>query len=81
MYAASAVCTLKTLDTNSKQIFPENETAPPRSCSKIGGQILGIYINRSQIHVQNWEQGGAVSFLETHKSDLLCSVGMSAVRI
>ncbi len=33
------------------------------------------YINRSQIlEYGNWERGRAVLFLETHKSDLLCSV-------
>jgi hypothetical protein len=38
-------------------------------CSQIGRPILGIYINRLQIHeCRNWEPGCTVSFLGTHKS-------------
>ncbi len=46
-------------------------------CRKIGGSILGIYINRSQIHERgNWDWGRAVSFLGVNKSDFLCSVSL-----
>jgi hypothetical protein len=43
--------------------------------SKIGGPIVGIYKSREVHECGNWEQGRAVSFLGTHKSDLVCSAG------
>jgi hypothetical protein len=54
---------------NFKQIFSEMKLRSLGSSSKIGGQIVGIYISIAHryMNVENWEQGRAVSYPGTHK--------------
>ncbi len=66
----------KTLYRKCETNIPRNETAQP--CSQFLHSFicerLWEYINLSQVHeCGNWERGRAVSFLGTHKSDLVCS--------
>ncbi len=44
-------------------------------CSKVGEPIIGIY-NSLTNECRNWKRGRAVSFLQVHKSNLVCSVGI-----
>ncbi len=47
-------------------------------CSQIDRPILGIYINRSEVHeCRNWERGPTVLFLGIHKSDFRYSACLS----
>ncbi len=55
--------------------IPKIGPPPPIFCSEIGGPIVGIYINRSQIYeCGNWEQGRSVSFLAIFVSNFRYSV-------
>ncbi len=43
-------------------------------CRKIGGRVVGIHKSSQKHESGNWDWGHAVSFLEVHISDFLCSV-------
>ncbi len=49
-------------------------------CRKIGGPSWEYIKSLTQIHeCGNWDKGHAVSFLGVHKSDFLCSEGLSKI--
>ncbi len=59
-------------------IFPGARAVCLFCYSQRGRLMLGIYINRSEVHeCRNWERGPRVSFLGIHKSDFRYSASLS----